>query len=59
MFVADISQEKTIQHIETFDKTSLKHTETVENKGTLPDKQSEFFLNQMDLLQQFWISKQS
>ena len=36
---AVITQEKTIQNIENFDKKNLKHTET-EVKTTLPDKAS-------------------
>jgi len=37
---AVISQEKTIQNIEGFDKQQLKHTETAV-KNPLPDKQGE------------------
>jgi len=33
-----ITQEKTIQNVEGFDKNKLKHTETAE-KVVLPDKQ--------------------
>ena len=36
-----INQEKTIQNIEGFDKTALKHADT-EVKNPLPDKSSEF-----------------
>jgi len=36
-----ITQEKTIQNVEGFDKTKLKHTETAE-KVVLPDKQGIF-----------------
>lgn len=35
--VAVIAQEKTIQNIEDFDKSKLRHTETQE-KNPLPDK---------------------
>jgi len=35
-----ITQEKTIQNIEGFDKQQLKHTETTV-KNPLPDKKSE------------------
>ena len=38
--VAVINQEKTIQHIEGFDKTKLRHAETAE-KNPLPDKEGE------------------
>jgi len=36
---AAINQEKTIQNIESFDKSSLKHSET-EVKNPFPDKQA-------------------
>jgi len=36
-----ITQEKTIQNIEGFDRTKLKHAETAE-KGVLPDEQGTF-----------------
>ena len=35
-----ISQEKTIQQVEGFDKTTLRHTETAE-KNPLPDKKGQ------------------
>ncbi len=38
---AVINQEKTIQNIEGFDKTKLKHAET-EEKNPLPDKASKY-----------------
>lgn len=40
--IAVISQEKTVKHIESFDKTCLKHAET-EVKNPLPDKNSKLF----------------
>jgi Thymosin beta-4 family len=45
MDVAVIAQEKTIQNIEDFDKTKLKHTETLE-KNPLPDKTGKSFSTQ-------------
>ncbi len=41
--ISVINQEKTIQNIEGFDKSKLKHAETTE-KNPLPDKAGELIL---------------
>jgi len=50
--VVVITQEKTIQNVEAFDKSKLKHTETAE-KVILPDKQGTFIC--FGSLRLFWM----